>query len=303
MSAEQGRLPGLGLLRAEWQKVAKNFLLTSFLVWIYPVGFAAFFTIAVLMGLLSEATQNAMLTTSGGQWTTDVLGVWGLFTSFPNNILPRLLPLAFMAVVFAREYEWGMWKYLIPRSRRRPLILAKFVILIGVVTLSVLVSQIVVGAGQVLSHAAAGAAYGPALTSGMLAEFGRALARETLLGVTSLVILAGYAACAALVTRSILGGLLAGFGLSVLEPMSLVGLQLLGRILNLPGLVNLFQFTPTYNLENVRAWLAVGAAHTRVAASFTAEPSLLFSIVVLGVWVVGLIALAMAVFERQDIVS
>lgn len=297
------RLPILGLLRAEWQKVIKNYLLTSFLVWIYPVGLAAFFTMAVLAGLASKTAQLAMVATSSGQWTTDMLGIWGLVTSFPANILPRMLPLAFMTVVFAGEYQWGMWKNLVPRSRRRWLILTKFVILIVVVMISIMLASLVIGAGQSLSHKVAGVGYGPILTTEVLADFLRAYAREALLGMASLSLLVGYAAVSALLTRSILGGLLAGFGFSIFEPMSLGMLILMGRLLDKPDVINLYQFTPSYNVDNIRSWLVSNMPFTQVETNFTAEPSLAVSSIVLGAWVIGLIILAVSVFERQDIVS
>lgn len=295
--------PKPGLLRAEWQKVIKNYMLTGFLVWLYPIGLAAFFTMAVVASLFSESIRQQMIATSSWEWTTSMLGIWTMVTSFPANILPRMLPLAFMAVVFASEYQWGMWKNLVPRSRRTSLILAKFVILILVVMISIILCSLIIGLGQVLSHRAAGVAIGPALSVEVLKDFLGGYAREMLLGMISLVILAGFAALAALITRSILGGLLAGFGLSVLEPMSFAILILIGGLLNRPGLINLYRFTPTYNIENIRSWLVSNVPFTQVEAHFTAQPSLAFSAIVLGVWVIGLIVLVISIFKRQDIVS
>jgi len=291
------------LLYAEWQKIIKNYMLTSFLVWIYPVGLAAFYTIAVLSGLISQTAQRAMVASSSGQWTTDMLGIWAFVTSFPANILGRMPPLAFMAVVFAGEYQWSMWKNLIPRSRRAALILAKFVALTGVIMLSLFLSSIVIGVGQSLVYKMAEVTYGPTATAEVLGNFARDYGREVLLSTTSLIILAGYAAVAAILTRSILGGLLAGFGLSVVEPMSLALLLVFGKIFDQPDLVNLYQFTPTYNLDNVRSWLVHQAAFTQIGVNFTAQPSLGFSWIVLSVWVIGLILLTILVFERQDITA
>ena len=119
----------------------------------------------------------------------------------------------------------------------------------------------------------------------------------------SLILLAGYAAVAALLTRSILGGLLAGFGISLLEPMSFAMLILVGRLLTRPEIINLYQFTPTYSSDNIRSWLTSGVAFTRVNEYFTAEPGLAVSSLVLSAWIVGLVGLAAYVFERQDITS
>lgn len=295
-------LPNPSLLRAEWQKVMKNYKLMGFLVWLYPIGLAAFFIMAVIAALVSERIQ-AMIATTSGQWTSNMLGTWFLVTSFPMNIFPRMLPLAFMAVVFASEYQSGMWKNLVPRSRRISLILAKFVILILVVMISLILCSLAIGIGQVLSHIAAGVAYGPALSLAVLSDFLGEYAREALLGMASLVILAGYAALAALLTRSILGGLLAGFGLSVLEPMTFTILLLTGSLLDKPGIINLYRFTPTYSIQNIRSWLVGNVPFTQVGAIFTAQPSLAFSYIVLGTWIIGLILLVISIFERQDIVS
>jgi hypothetical protein len=296
-------IPKPNLLRAEWQKVIKNYTLTGFLVWLYPVGLVAFYIIVVIGTLVSERIQQLIISTGTGQWTTNMLGIWVLVTSFPVNIIPRMLPLAFMAVVFASEYQWGMWKNLIPRSRRIPLILAKFVTLILIEMISIILSSLVIGIGEVLIHRAVGVAYGPAMTLEVLGDFLSGYAREALLGMISLVILAGYAALAVLLTRSILGGLLAGLGLSVLEPMSFMFLVLIGRLLNKPAIINLYQFTSTYNIQNMRSWLVGNLPFTNVEANFTVQPGLAFSSIVLVAWIIGLIILAISVFERQDIGS
>lgn len=291
------------LLYAEWQKIIKNSMLTGFLIWIYPVGLAAFYAMAALAGLISPTAQRAMLAGSSGQWTTDMLGIWAFVTSFPANILGRMLPLAFMAVVFAGEYQWSMWKNLIPRSRRAALILAKFVALTGVIMLSLFLSSVVIGVGQSVVYKMAELTYGPTATAEVLGNFVRDYGREALLGITSLIILAGYAAVAAILTRSILGGLLAGFGLSIVEPMSLALLLVFGKVFDQPDLINLYRFTPTYNLDNVHSWLVHHSAFTQVAGNFTAHPSLGFSGIVLSAWVIGLVLLTILVFERQDITA
>jgi hypothetical protein len=291
------------LLRAEWRKSTRNFLLTSFTIWIYPVGLAAFFAIALVIGMVSETAQLAMVATSSGQWSTDMPAIWTLLTAFPANIFPRILPLAFMTVSFAGEYQWGTWKNLVPRNRRRLLLLAKMITVVGLVMSAMALSSTIVGLGQVLTHQAAEVTYGPTLTGEVLVAFLKGYGREAVLGLVSLVILAGYAALAALITRSILGGLLVGFGLSVLEPMSIAFLLVLGRLFSKPGLINLYRFTPTFNLDNTRSWLVNQAAFSGVSPDFTLEPGLLFSVGWLVFWMVGLVLLSLFIFENQDITS
>jgi ABC-type transport system involved in multi-copper enzyme maturation permease subunit len=291
------------LLLAEWKKTTSNRMLSGFLVWIYPIGIGAFFTVTLLVSLVSERSAQAMVATSSGQWTTDMTGIFVFISAFPGNIFGRMLPLAFMAVVFAGEYQWGTWKNLVPRSRRPTLILSKFITLTGFIMLSLLITSLLTGIGQSLGHKMIGAAYGPSLNFETLLEFAPSYTQQALLALTSLVILAGFAALSALLTRSILGGLLAGFGFSVVEPMSLGILFMLGKILNRPEVINLYQYTPTYNLDNIRSWLTHHSAAMAPLAGFTAQPNMPFSLAVLALWVSGLVALSIYIFQQQDITA
>jgi ABC-2 type transport system permease protein len=289
------------LFRAEWKKVVKNYKLTTFLVWIYPVGMAAFLAILLIVQLSAKSSAQGTVAPSSGQWTADMLVTWNIVSSFPANVFGRMLPLAFMAVVFAGEYQWGTWKNLVPRNRRVALILTKLAALTAIVMTALVSTSVIVGLGQGLGHKMAGLAYGPTLTGEVLADFARDYTREALLGMISLLILAAFAGSAALLTRSILGGLLFGFGFSVLEPSELW--LVLGILLSKPEIVNLYRFTPTYNLNNVRSWLVDHSALAAVPPGFTAQPTLASSVGLLALWLLGLTALAAFVFQKQDITS
>lgn len=76
---------------------------------------------------------------------------------------------------------------------------------------------------------------------------------------------------------------------------------MLGNLFSRPDLVNLFRFTPTYNLENIRSWLLNGNALTQVPPDFTANLSLTNSIFILTLWIISFLAFAAWLFERQDI--
>jgi len=96
----------LSLLRAEWKKATGNLLLTGFLVWIVPVGILAFYVLGFLVYLVSDdPTAVGIVRVTAESLTASVIGVWSLIIAFPGNILGRLLPLAFMAVLFAGEYQ------------------------------------------------------------------------------------------------------------------------------------------------------------------------------------------------------
>ena len=132
--------------------------------------------------------------------------------------------------------------------------------------------------------------------------------RSAGLAFVSTLIAAGYAALAAMLTRSILGGVLVGFGATLVEGLSAAALSLIAFFLDMPGVLELYRFTPTYNLLNVNEWIVNDKSlgirmdlgpSTRVVLSDSLE----FSVLVLAVWVVGLIAATAIWFQRQDITS
>ncbi len=294
----------MSLLRAEWKKATGNLLLTGFLVWIVPVGILAFYVLGFLVYLISDdPTTVGIVRVTAESLTASVTGVWSLIIAFPGNIRGRLLPLAFMAVLFAGEYQWGTLRQIVPRSRRSSIILAKVATSTFIVLLSYILASLLIGLGQVAGHALLGLEVGSIFAGDELARFGLIYFQHLLLGALSLLILAGFAAVAAVLTRSILGGLLASFGLSVLEPMSLVFLVLLGRLLNRSDLGNLYQFAATYHLDNARSWFVAGHPLAPPLPGFTVEPALVVSLIALGLWVVVPVALSIILFNRQDITS
>jgi hypothetical protein len=297
------------LLLAELKKVVLNYKLTSFLVWVFPVGVAAFYTIANLAALLPDKqfAINLLSATSGissaetSRWTTDAVSIWGVISSFPVNILGRMLPLAFMAVVFASEYQWGTWKNLVPRRGRTALMVSKFVILTALLVTSFLLASACTVLGQAIGRRLTGMAYEPALGADVLRSFAETFFQTIFLGVISLLILAGVAALAAILTRSVLAGMLVGFGFSMVDSVSMMILMVLGYLFGKPELVDLFRFTSSYNLQNAMSWFQTDAAYVPVGTGFTGEPSLAFSLILLFLWTVGLIVLAIWAFRRQDI--
>jgi ABC-type transport system involved in multi-copper enzyme maturation permease subunit len=293
----------INLFRAEWKKVVGNYKLAGFLVWIYPVGFLGFYVVMLIGGVFSRAWAEGMVATGSGWWTEDALGVWGLITSFPFNTLGRMLPLAFMSTVFAYEYQWGTWKNLIPRNRRAYLILAKMAVLITLIALALVTTSLVTVAGQGLGRRLVGWEYGPAVTGSEIVSFLSHYLQAAFLGILVLIILAGIAALAAILTRSVLGGLLAGFGFSLLDSLSMYILLLAGKIFSLPGLINVYRFTPAYSVDNSQSWFRTGAPILPPVENFPTAPSLSISVLILIVWCVGLIGLAIWAFHRQDITS
>ncbi len=294
----------LNLFRAEWRKVFANFKLTSFLVWIIPIGYFAFTVVMIVLSLFSKTMQAGVDYFGSGDWTLDSLGIWNMLIFFPANLFGRMLPLAFMAVVFAGEYQWRTLKNIVPRTQRWKIILSKMAALVSLVMLSMLLTALIGAIGPVTGHRIHDWAYGPTLSWQVFGDFLLDTARTALIALISLFNIVSYAAIAAIITRSILGGLLVSFGFAILDAMSLGFLLFLRGILNMPELINLYQFTPTYNLSNLHSWLFLGKAQqfiTAGAAPLTAEPSFWLSLLILGIWIGGLTGLSLWLFQRQEI--
>ncbi len=293
----------INLLRAEWKKTIWNYVLTGFLVWGYPVGVAGFFAVMLIGGVFSRDWLAGMLRTGNPLWTENALGGWGILLAFPFTILTRLLPLSFMAAVFAGEYQSGMWKYLIPRTRRSFLILSKIAVLIGLMAIAFVATSALIVAGQAVGRAWMGFNYGPALTGEVVSNFLVRYGQTVLLGVLALIILAAIAALAAILTRSVLGSLLVVFLFSTLDSLSMYILLLMSRIFSAPGLAPLYRFTPQCSLDNAQSWFATNAPLRLPFESYPTGPDLGFSLVMLVIWAAVLTALAAAAFERQDITA
>jgi hypothetical protein len=293
----------INLLIAEWKKTVWNYKLTGFLVWVLPVGMFGFYSVMLLGGLFSRDWILGMLASAAGKWTEDAIGSWGIVLAFPFTLLVRLLPLGFIAAVFAGEYQSGMWKILIPRSCRAHLILAKMAVVTALISLSIVTTSVISVALQGIGRYWVGLDYLPTVSGGELASFAVRYGQTVLLGILALVILSAMGALAAILTRSALGSLLAAFGLSTLDSLSMYLLLLLSKLFSAPGLVDLYRFTPQYNLDNAQSWFRTEAAVRLPLEGFSAAPDLAYSLAMLGLWAVGLTVLVLAVFQRQDITS
>ena len=292
------------LFRAEWRKVFANFKLTAFLVWIFPIGLFAFNTVMNLGSLFSDTMRMGVENLGSGQWTTDSLGAWDMIISFPANLFGRMLPLAFMAVVFAGEYQWRTWKNIVPRTQRWKLILAKMAALVSLVMVSLLLTALIAALGPFTGHLLNDIPYGPTPSASVVGEFLLNTLKTALIALLSLLNLVSYGAIAAILTRSILGGLLVSFGFAVLDATSLGFILFLSGFLGKPELINLYQITPTYNLSNLYSWLFSGQAQrfiSRGITPLTSEPSFWVSLLVLAIWICGMIGLSLAIFQRQEL--
>ncbi|MDX1689168.1 MAG: ABC transporter permease subunit, partial [Candidatus Promineifilaceae bacterium] len=237
-------------------------------------------------------------------WTSRLLDVWALFNRFPQNIFIRMPFLAFTAVLFAGEYQWGTWKNVIPRRRRLALILTKFLALGLLIIVALTLTSLVWWAGGWLNAALVGVPYGPELTADVLADFSRTYLSEAAVTFASTLIIAAYAALFAMASRSILASLLLSVGVAIVEFASALILIIVGQAFNRPHLVNVYATTPTYNLTNISSWIGEGIGSSASnLPGFTAVLSLPQSILIVALWVVGLVTLTAVLFRRQDITS
>ncbi|MBN1201823.1 MAG: hypothetical protein JXJ20_08210 [Anaerolineae bacterium] len=293
----------INLFRAEWSKTTGHRWVTSCLLWIFPAGAVGFMIIiGLILALSSSAREEFAADTL--LWTDQMTGVWGV----PNSPFGRLLLLGFTAVMFAGEYQWHTWKNVIPRNRRAALILVKFVTLGALVVFAFALMSVIIGLGMGLLVKMAGGTYGPALTGEVLGDFASDYTRQAVLAFVSTIIAAGYAALAAMLTRSILGGVLVGVGLTFAESLLVGGLILIAFFLKIPNVLHLYRLTPGYNLLNVNEWIVNNHSLTIELPygdnqSIILSDNLAFSLLLLAVWVVGLIGLTIVLFRRQDIAS
>jgi hypothetical protein len=292
----------VSLLRAEWLKMVGNRWTTGFLIWIFPVGAVGFITIMALLGLLSPSFRENMVM-EPQTWTSAFLAPLG----FANNVFGRMFLLGFSAVTFAGEFEWGTWKNIVPRQRRGLLILAKFVNLAALILLAFGLMSLLLGFGMGVLTRIAGIPYGPEIAGPVMREFLGDYALQATLAFVSIIIAAVYAALSALLMRSILGGVMVGLGLSIVEPLVFGANLWLARLFDTPLFLHLGRFSPFYNIENVNSWVRSDQALPYLEASFqlfneTAPvDGITFSVAVLAAWLTVGVGLVVFLFQRQDI--
>jgi len=294
----------LDLFRAEWRKAVLNVRTTSFLVWIIPVGVFAFYLVLIILSLFEQTFEAGVVYFGSGDWTADGLNSWNMIIEFPSNVFTRMLPLAFMAVGIAGEYGWRTWKNVVPRADRWKLLLAKLAALVTLLMLALALASLISAVAPAAGHRIHGLEYGPDVTAARLATFLLNTARTALVTLLALIVLAGYAALGSLVTRSVLGGLLAGFGISMLDSLALPLLGLIGNIIHRPELVKLYPYTPSYNLGNLQSWLLHGRpveTFTIGVAMPTAGWGFWGSALILGLWIFALTGCALYIFQRQEL--
>jgi len=287
----------VNLFRAEWQKIVGNRLAVGTLVWIFPIA-TLMLLVFYLIGVLLSPVLRQQVASTPGDWTQIIGFTWNI----ANNTLSQLVILAFTGIVFGGEYQWAMWKNLVYRRRRVQLVLMKFLVLALFVALSFVSMTIIAGIGVGLVTKIAGGEYGPALTGEVLATFLPDYLLQAMITFTATLVAASYTAIAAMLSRSILGGVLIGFLFMLAETAILLPLTLIARLFDAPELVRIYHFTPSYNLANISSWVNQNAPYS-IFAEYSTPHTLTTSLVIVALWVVSLLALTVYLFSRQDITN
>jgi ABC-2 type transport system permease protein len=288
----------LNLIRAEWKKTAGHRWLAGFLIWIFPVGAFVVYLLAVIAAIFSESVV-VDFGLADARWT-DVTNVWNILSDFPANIITRMPILAFVATLFAGEFEWETWKNILPRNKRSAIILAKFITFGLYVLCSLAVMSLIIGVGNWLGTLIAGLPYGPEATLDTVQKFVGDYTLSAVLAFASTLIVVSFAAFAALITKKIVGGIMIGFLISIIEPNTWLGFLLMGKLFNNPDLINLQIYMPSYSIGNVNSWIRFGHA-LQMEPLMTATASFEISLLLAGIWVIGLVALVIHFFQRQDV--
>lgn len=287
------------LFRAEWMKINGNRFMTSFTVWLFPVGVTTFLLLALIPALASEVFR-AQVNNAPPTWTIQTLLPWTVI----NSVITRIILVAFAADVFAGEYQRSMWKNLLPRRRRTTYILMKFFTVSLMLFIAFLLTCLLSGIISGIVVRVTGAPYDLTRAGETLNDFVNSFALQAFVAIVSGLIAACFGALGGILTRSILGSVGFGAACTLGEEAFLLVLFFLANILNVPGLVGLYQYTPGYNLSNISSWATSGTAYVLPnAQKYMSEMSAGASFVILALWLIGLISLTVWLFRRQDILS
>lgn len=287
------------LFRAEWRKIAGNRWATGCMIWIFPALAVLGIALGLLAAVLSSDFQTS-LKDGPATWTETAVIAWLI----PINPLGRLLLIGFTAVLFAGEYQWNTWKVIVPRSQRVPLILVKFFAVAVFVVFAFALMSILLTAGIGLVSAVVGASYGPDINGDVLRDFAEDYSLNMLAAFLTTILAAGFAALAAMITRSILGSAVIGIVVTIGENFLSLPLSFIAGLLKADLFQHLFRFTPGYNLNRLMAYLFGEVPEgLEVQSGKIIHDSQLFSETVLVVWVVGLVVLTAYLFQRQDVTN
>ena len=263
-----------------------------FLVWAYPILFAAIFIIAVILGLtgIDGKTDPQPL----GEWIEDTVIIWIL----PSQTIGRYLIAAFVAVVFAGEYGWNTWKLVVPHRSRPALIAAKYAVVLTLFVIAFAATALISTIGTFAKHWSTGDPLPAGVTAALLLKTQGTYA---LTAIAPFVITVGYASLAAILTRSTIAALVISIVVLTVEEL----LFKLAPIISMkaPIVADVtYPVLPGYHLANIFEWVTEGVAlQTKFPDGSVFAQPLATSAAVIAAWAVLLIGGTFLAFKRQDI--
>lgn len=279
------------LVRAEITKALKNRWATLFTVFMFPLGVALFFVF-----VLGSELAGIGITTEFVEWQLIINQTF----NFPNSFFGQLFLVAFGAFVFAGESVWGTWKNIIPRNHRTRIILAKYLAIAVIVFLSLNLMGLIAFVGSILLGLITGAQMQPAFGSPEAWAFVSAYLLNMFTVFATSLLAAGYAALAALFTRSILGGAVIGMLVAFSDFVLATVVSRLNDLVPTIDFAPLISTLPAYNILNIQNWLQTGSGWRLTVA--LDPPSAFTSLLIAAVWATGVILVSILAFRRRDIV-
>lgn len=282
----------LDALSAETLKLSRH-KATWFLVWMYPIVLVAVIAMIVVVSLVNGGDAVDQAPTLNA-WLGDATSFWGL----PRQAITRVLIASYVAVVFAGEYGWNTWKLILPHRRRAGVIAAKYALILILFAIAFTIAAALFTVGVWADDVMTADPMPAGITAGALVQ---AHATAALAAIAPLLITMGYASLAAILTRSMIGALIASIVLIAVESIIATFAPMLA--VYLPGAMwALLHALPGYHIANLANWIGSGEA---LAMPFPSGAVVALgwgtSLAVLAAWTAGLIGTAFAWFGRQDI--
>lgn len=282
----------LSAISAESLKLRRH-RATWLLVWLFPIGVTAIMLIGIAIELLPGVGGPAAAP-DVDKWVANAAAFWNA----PSNGLVRYLICAFAAVVFGGEYGWNTWKLIVPHRSRTTLLGAKYVVCVALLYLAFLAAALIMmGLGWV-EDVVTGDAIPEGITLGALAQAHWA---GFLASLAPVLLTIAYTSLAAILTRSTTAALVISIAITTLE--GIFGTFGPALSMYLPGVVEmLYQALPGYHLGNLTSWIRDGDAREVMFPSGTVLAFGWATSLALALgWIVGLVALTILRFRRQDI--
>jgi ABC-2 type transport system permease protein len=262
------------------------------LVWIWPIGLAIIWLLAIGVDLANGGGETRGEPTAAG-WIADAVSFWNV----PGHPLGRYLIGAFVAVVFAGEYGWNTWKLIVPHRARGTLIAAKYIVALALLAIGFTLAAILFNAFGWVEDVVTGDSVPAGIAASALLK---AHALAALACVAPVVLTTAYVSLAAILTRSTVGALVIGLVITTLEQLFRSFAPLLEPYAP-PVVGALYQALPGYHLANLGSWLTEGRVLEIPfpSGAFTMAPAT--SLGVAAAWIAVLVGLTFRSFRRQDI--